>query len=57
MNYILSRLKEPSTWAAISAIAVGFGVTIDADLLQALCTAGAAIAAVLAILVKETGDK
>ena len=53
VHYILARLKEPSTWAAIATVAVGLGITIEADLLQAICTAGAAVAAVVAILVKE----
>ena len=57
VQYILSRLKEPSTWAAIATVAVGLGITIDAELVQAICTAGAAIAAVLAILIKEVGTK
>ena len=57
VQYVLSRLKEPSTWAAIATVAVGLGITIDAELVQAICTAGAAIAAVLAILIKEVGTK
>jgi hypothetical protein len=55
MNFILKRLKEPSTYAGIAAFLAGFGLLglTEQDWNQ-LFGALAALAGVIAIFVKET---
>ncbi|MBF0355004.1 MAG: hypothetical protein HQL43_07205 [Alphaproteobacteria bacterium] len=50
-TWILERLKEPSTWAGLSALALAVGLN-DAEW-SAIGQAGAAIAAAVAVVVKE----
>jgi hypothetical protein len=35
MSYLLSRLKEPSTYLGLAAIATGVGLQLDAEVVQA----------------------
>lgn len=51
MQAILKRLKEPSTWAGVSMLAVMFGV--PASTADAVVNAIGALAAVGAILLPE----
>jgi hypothetical protein len=51
MNYVLNRIKEPSTWTALGAIAVLFGIptgTVDAVHMIA-----GGVAALLGVLLPE----
>lgn len=54
MNWIIARLKEPSTYAGLAAItaAVMPQAGIDAGTLQAI---GAGVLALVAIIVREKG--
>ena len=51
MNWILTRMKEPSSWAAAGVIVIGIGALIDLPVLVFVAIAAAAIAFVL----KEKG--
>lgn len=54
MDWIISRLKEPSTWAGIAA-AIG-GMTFipnAATVAQVVAAVGVGVAGVLAVLFKE----
>jgi hypothetical protein len=51
MNLILDRVREPSTWAGVGVILALFGV--DSEMSGALTDAGAAFAALLAIILRE----
>lgn len=55
MNFIIKRLKEPSTYAGIAAFLAGFGLLglTEHDWNQ-IFGALAALAGVIAIFVKET---
>lgn len=53
MNFILARLKEPSTWRGVALFAGGWGVHIAPDLIPAIGTAVAAFIGVVEILRKE----
>lgn len=53
MTYLLSRLREPSTYAGLAALAGAFGVSIPIAWVQALSGLGVAIAGVLAVVVPE----
>ncbi len=47
MNYVLNRIKEPSTWAALSAIAALFGVPMGSvDAIHAIVGGVAALVAI-----------
>lgn len=47
MNYVLNRIKEPSTWAALSAIAALFGVPLGSvDAIHAIVGGVAALVAI-----------
>ena len=51
MNYVLNRIKEPSTWTAIGAIAVLFG--IPAGTIDAVHMIAGGVAALVGILLPE----
>ena len=57
VNWIISRLREPSTWAALAASGVLSFVSLDpaSDMWRAVVTAGTAIAGLLAVVLKEKG--
>ena len=39
MNYLLDRLKEPSTWRGLAVMIGAFGVHMHPDLMPAIATA------------------
>ena len=51
MNWILTRMKEPSSWAAAGVVVIGIGVVIDLPVLVFAAIAAAAVAFIL----KEKG--
>lgn len=51
VNFVLSRLKEPSTYAGLSGLALALGVS--GELYSAASSAIAAVAALLAIILVE----
>jgi hypothetical protein len=53
MDYIISRLKEPSTYAGLAALLAAFGVSIDPGMLQAVVAVATAIAGLASIFVAE----
>lgn len=53
---VIDRLKEPSTWASLAIILSAFGINLEGELLQAITQVGIGIAAVLGIVLKETGE-
>lgn len=42
MNYVIERLKEPSTWRGIALVLSAFGVHVAPELLPTIGTAFAA---------------
>lgn len=55
MTAILTRLREPSSWAGVSVLLALFGVRLAPETLDVIIQAGAAVAALAAVVVKETG--
>lgn len=55
MTAILTRLREPSSWAGVSVILALFGVRLAPETLDLVIQAGAAVAALAAVVMKETG--
>tara|TARA_R100000315_G_C5229114_1_gene140063 strand:+ start:1876 stop:2064 length:189 start_codon:yes stop_codon:yes gene_type:complete len=56
MHAIMSRLKEPSTYAGLAPLLAGFGLFgFDEGAWQSVFVAAAAIAGVVAMIVGEKG--
>lgn len=53
-QYIIDRLKEPSTWRGFVYILAAFGIPIAPELAKEITAAGMGIAGIIAIL---TSDK
>ena len=51
VNFVLNRLKEPSTYAGLSGLALAFGVS--SDLYAAASSAVAAVAGLIAVVLAE----
>jgi hypothetical protein len=51
-TWILDRLKERSTWLGLVSVLTGAGVSLQPELAEAIITAGAAVAGVVAIATK-----
>jgi hypothetical protein len=43
MNYVLERLKEPSTWRGLLALATALGVKLHPELQEAILSTGLAL--------------
>jgi hypothetical protein len=55
LSYIVARLQEPSSWAAIATILAGMGEVIPSDLWKHISMAGMGIAGAIAFFMKEKG--
>jgi sulfite exporter TauE/SafE len=55
MQYIVDRLKEPSSYAGLGALLALVGVNLDGQLLQAIAGVAAALAGLASIFIKEQG--
>ena len=53
LQVLISRLKEPSTYAGVSSLFALFGVNISDSKMQSISQALAALAGVAAILLSE----
>lgn len=54
MNLVIKKLREPSTWAGLSALMVLFGLNVEQA--AAVANAGAAVAGVAAVFLSEGGN-
>jgi hypothetical protein len=54
MEYIINRLKEPSTWAGLAVVFTAFGISVSE---AELALVGSGVAAVLAIILRERGGE
>lgn len=57
MKMLVSRLKEPSSWAAIFAALAALGVSLDPGLMQNITAAGAGVSGLIAFFMPESGSK
>lgn len=53
LTYLLDRLREPSTWAAIAALLVAFHGPLAQGVSEHITTTGTAIAGLLGVLLGE----
>lgn len=54
MNYLIDRLKEPSTWRGILAMLTAVGVKLHPELQEAIISAGLALIGLVNIFRKES---
>ena len=57
LKSLVSRLKEPSSWAAVAAAMAALGLSVDPGLWQHLATAGVGVSGLLAFFMKEKGPE
>ena len=57
LPYVLDRLKEPSTYAGLSALLVAFGVHIEPGMLQNVVVGGIAIGGAIAAAFPDPNKK
>jgi hypothetical protein len=50
MDYIVARLKEPSTWRGLLALGTAFGISIKPELQEAIIAAGLALIGVIGVV-------
>lgn len=53
MQYLVSRMKEPSTYAGLAALLAAFGLNIDAGVLQAVVAILTGLAGLASVLLGE----
>jgi len=53
ITFAISRLKEPSTWAALAAMFVALHITVEPGLWQSLANLGIAVSVVLGYFMPE----
>lgn len=53
IKFITDRLKERSTWLGLTALVSVFGITLAPEQVEAIVSAGVALAAAIAIFTKE----
>jgi NO-binding membrane sensor protein with MHYT domain len=54
IQFLIARLREPSTYAGLAAVLTAAGITYSPDLLDAAVTVAAALAGLAAVLVPES---
>jgi hypothetical protein len=53
MQYLISRMKEPSTYAGLAALLAAFGLQVDPGMLQAVVAVLTGLAGLASVLVGE----
>lgn len=54
MDWILARLKEPSTWKGLAALLGSIGIAVSPDLILQIGSAAIAVIGIIEMLRKET---
>jgi len=57
LNYVVARLKEPSTYAGLAALAGFVGLKITPDTYQAVLQLLVAVAGLVAVLMPDVNGK
>lgn len=55
MEWIIARLREPSTYGGIASLLTLVGVTISPEFQEAIIAAGVAIGGVMMVFMREKG--
>lgn len=57
VQFLLDRLKEPSTWKGLTVVLTGLGIGISPDQAAAVASVGAAAFGLIEVFRKEGGDR
>lgn len=52
-TYLLDRAREPSSWRGLVWLLTALGVSLDPDAAAALMSAGASLAGLIGVLVRD----
>ena len=55
MDWIVERLREPSTWGGLASLLTLVGVTVSPEFQDAIIAAGVAIGGALMVFMREKG--
>lgn len=53
MNYIVDRLKEPSSWRGLVMIGTAFGISLNPELVTNIIAIGTGLAGVIGFVFKD----
>lgn len=53
LNWIVNRLREPSTWRGLTWLLTAVGVSLSPDAWQYITTAGMALAGLIGVITRE----
>lgn len=56
MNYLLERLKEPSTWRGLVLLATTIGIQVSPEAADAVISTGLLIAGIIGVFTKDKGN-
>jgi hypothetical protein len=56
MNYLLDRLKEPSTWSGLVLLATTFGLQVSPDQSEAVISVGLLCAGIIGVFTQDKGN-
>jgi len=52
-SYVISRLREPSTWVGLGSLLTGLGIAIAPEYWDAITSVGLSVGGLIAVLVSE----
>lgn len=56
MNYLLERLKEPSTWRGLTLLATTLGLQVSPEHTEAVISTGLLLAGLIGVVTKDKGN-
>ena len=56
MNYLLSRLKEPSTWRGLTLLATTIGLQVSPEQTEAVISVGLLCAGLIGVITSDKGN-
>lgn len=57
IQFVISRMKERSTWIGLVGLLSSLGVAMKPDMVEAIASVGVALSAVVMILTKDLSKK
>jgi len=57
MDYIMARMKEPSTWRGVTGLLAALGIVISPEMADAIMAAGLGVFSLIEIFRKEKVGK
>jgi len=57
MDYLIARLREPSTWRGAVMLAISLGIGISPEQMETIITLGTAIVGAIGVLAKDPAPR